>query len=61
MRAVEGAAVEHERGLGRGGLLEVDGSGMFLRLELDLGYLSAETGGRVSAHVSERSERRVQA
>ena len=42
MRAIEGAAVEHERGLGRRRLLKVDGRDMLLRVMLDLGDLSAE-------------------
>lgn len=40
--AVEGTAVEHERGLGRGRLLEVDGREVLFGVELDGGDLAAE-------------------
>lgn len=48
--AVEGAAVEHERGLGGGRLLEVEGGCMRRGVELDGGDLAAEPG--VAACVS---------
>ena len=44
VRAVEGAAIEHERGLGRGGLLEVDGHCVLSGVEIGLGDLAAEAG-----------------
>ncbi len=48
--AIEGATVEHERGLGRGRLLKVEGSRMRRGVKLDGGDLAAEPG--VAACVS---------
>ena len=48
VRAVKGAAMEHERGLGRGGLLEVDLGRMLLLVVLDAVDLSAEPAERVN-------------
>ena len=44
VRAIEGAAVEHERRLGGGRLLEVDGRGVLLAVILDRRDLTAEAG-----------------
>ena len=46
LRAIEGAAVEHERRLGGGRLLEVDGRGVLLAVVLDRGDLAAEASRR---------------
>lgn len=45
MCTVEGAAIEHERGLGRGRLLEVNRSGVLRLVVLDLGDLTTESVG----------------
>ena len=48
VRAVKGAAVEHERGLGRGRLLKVDLGRMLLLVVLDAVDLPAEPVERVN-------------
>ena len=56
MRAVKGAAVEHERGLGRGGLLEVDLGRVLLLVVLDAIDLPAESVERASLDPCTHSE-----
>ena len=49
VRAIEGAAVEHERGLGGGGLLEVDDRRFGVSVEVDVRDLSTEPTCDISA------------